>query len=153
MYFFKRQIHLKTDMETAWAFIQDPRNLNRITPPDMSFKIVSDLPDVMYNGLLITYKVKLPFLGYQTWVSEIKHIVEGESFIDEQRFGPYKFWYHEHKLEQANEGVRMSDRVTYDLPFGAAGRLTAGAFVRKQLNKIFDYREAAVKEYFNQVGQ
>lgn len=73
---------IPTDLETAWNFIRSPRNLDQITPDDMAFEILSSLPEEMFNGQLIEYRVGIPFLGKQTWLSELKHIRERHSFVD-----------------------------------------------------------------------
>ena len=94
MYVLERQQRVTASVEQAWAFLQNPANLDRITPPDLQFRIVTDVPAIMFNGLIVEYRITIPLLGTHTWVTEIKHIREGLSFVDEQRLGPYRFWYH-----------------------------------------------------------
>jgi ligand-binding SRPBCC domain-containing protein len=102
----------------------------------------------MYPGQIITYKVS-PFLGIKTnWVTEITHVSEGSFFVDEQRFGPYRMWHHEHHFEVQNDGVLMTDRVSYKLPFGFLARIVHALSVKKQLTQIFEYREAYLKNVF-----
>ena len=75
----------------CWKFFSDPKNLQAITPPDMDFEIKSDLPEKVYPGQIIIYRIKL-FPGIKVlWITEITQVIEEEFFIDEQRFGPYKF--------------------------------------------------------------
>jgi ligand-binding SRPBCC domain-containing protein len=100
----------------------------------------------MFEGMLVEYRVKLPVLGMQPWLSELKHIQEGRSFVDEQKVGPYKLWYHYHGIEEEPEGVRFVDRVTYEVPFGIIGRLVHVLFIRRTLERIFDYRELQLKK-------
>lgn len=135
-----RELIVDTDLDTAWKFIRSPKNLDAITPDDLSFEIVSDVPDKMYNGLLIEYKVGIPFLGKQTWLTELKHIREHHSFVDEQRIGPYKIWYHYHEITEVEGGIRFIDRVNYVLPFGPLGGIAHRLYVKKQLKYIFDHR-------------
>ena len=139
---------IPTDLETAWDFIRSPRNLDRITPDDMPFEIVSSLPEEMFNGQLIEYRVGIPFLGKQTWLSELKHIRERHSFVDEQRIGPYKFWYHYHEITEVEDGVRFIDRVNYVMPFGPFGEIARAVYVKNQLERIFTYRREAMIRYF-----
>jgi ligand-binding SRPBCC domain-containing protein len=149
IYTLERSQELDAPIETVWRFIATPRNLNRITPPDLHFEIVNDVPETMYPGLLIEYRLTIPWFGRRRWVSEIKHIRDGEGFVDEQRVGPYKLWYHQHHLRgRAGGGTRMTDRVTYALPFGPLGDLTHRWIVRRQLERIFDYRAATLAELF-----
>ena len=141
MYTLHRTIKLDCTQLKAWSFISRPQNLNLITPSDMNFQMVSTPPDEMVNGLLLEYKVNIPVLGPTRWVSEIKHIDEGRSFVDEQRFGPYAFWYHYHVLEPVGRSVQMTDEIHYQVPYGLIGTLANQLFVRRTLDRIFDYRE------------
>lgn len=143
---YREQV-IKIDIERAWQFISAPANLDAITPPDMSFEIITEVPDVMYNGLLIEYRVGIPILGKQTWLTELKHIREGHSFVDEQRIGPYKLWYHYHEITEVEGGVRFIDRVNYVMPFGPFGAVAHAIYVNKQLKHIFDFRKEAMTEH------
>lgn len=145
-----REQTIPTDLLTAWDFIRSPANLDRITPPDMRFEIVGDVPDVMYDGLIIEYRIGLPLLGRQTWLTEIKHVRERRSFVDEQRVGPYRLWFHYHEITEVADGVRFLDHVTYALPFGPLGGIAHALYVRKQLTHIFDYRAKVTPELLAQ---
>lgn len=144
------QLHRATvvnaSLDLVWDFIATPRNLNRITPENMSFEILSDVPEVMHNGLLIEYRVNIPFFGRWRWLTEIKHIHQGHSFVDEQRSGPYKLWYHYHEVKPHLEGTEIIDRVTYQMPFGLLGDLVNAIIVKRQLNDIFNHREQVFKQ-------
>ena len=140
LYRIERAQIINTNLQTAWDFLSNPRNLNRITPDSMQFEVCSELPDAMYAGLLIEYKIHLPLLGQQTWLSEIKYLNSGHSFVDEQRMGPYKFWYHYHSIEAVEEGVCFKDQIHYRLPGAPFDRLVHALYVRKQLATVFDYR-------------
>lgn len=114
----------------------------------MGFVITSGQPGKMFAGQIITYKVS-PLPGLKTnWVTEITHVAEQQFFVDEQRFGPYSMWHHEHHFEIRDNRVLMTDRVSYRLPFGFLGKLAHWLFVRKQLQKIFEYREEALRRMF-----
>jgi ligand-binding SRPBCC domain-containing protein len=98
--------------------------------------------------MIITYKVS-PLLGIKMdWMTEITTVKDKEYFIDEQRFGPFKFWHHEHHFEEIDGGVLMTDKLTYGIPFGIFGRLANTIIVAKQTQEIFDYRVKAVDEMF-----
>jgi ligand-binding SRPBCC domain-containing protein len=141
MYTLNRKSKVDTTLEKAWSFIKNPANLNLITPEDTAFEIVSDVPEQMHEGMLVEYRVKIPVLGTRAWLSEIKHIVPGHSFVDEQKIGPYKLWYHYHAVEQEGGCILFTDRVTYEVPFGLFGKIAHGVFIRKTLERIFEYRE------------
>lgn len=145
----KRNLELRTSLEEAWDFISSPKNLERITPNELGFEITSEVPEKMYEGMIITYNVS-PFLGIKTtWVTEITHIKEQAFFVDEQRVGPYRLWHHQHWLEATEEGVRMKDIVTYQPPFGFLGLAMNALVIQKKLNHIFNYREKILEELFS----
>jgi ligand-binding SRPBCC domain-containing protein len=144
----KQSQTLPVDREVLWEFISVPQNLNKITPPDMAFEIIGEPPEKTYAGLLLEYRVKVPLLGWSTWLTEIKYVQEGVSFMDEQRVGPYKLWLHTHKLEVVEGGTRMTDDIRYLVPFGPIGLLANAVFVGRTLRRIFDYRRVKMEEIF-----
>lgn len=102
----------------------------------------------MYAGQIIAYKVAiLPGVRIR-WLTQITHVESGFRFIDEQRVGPYRLWIHEHRFESISTGVRMTDHVTYQLPFGPLGNLAHALYVHRRLEQIFDYRHAKVHTLF-----
>ena len=142
---------LPIPLADAWSFFSDPRNLTLITPPDLGFAITSPVPERTHPGLVITYTVT-PFLGVAVrWVTEITHCVEPHLFVDEQRFGPYRFWHHQHHFREVEGGVEMRDIVHYRLPFGPLGRMAA-PFVATRLRRVFDFRRAALAARFGSAG-
>ena len=144
LYKLYREQVVKTDIDTAWNFIRSPKNLKKLTPDDLSFEIITDLPEEMYDGLLIEFQVGIPFLGKQTWLTEIKHVRQRHSFVDEQRLGPYKLWYHYHQIQPEGTAVRFIDKVYYTLPFGPLGTIVHTLYVRKTLLHVFSYREKMI---------
>jgi len=103
--------------------------------------------------MLITYIIS-PFLGIKmNWMTEITHIKEGEYFVDEQRFGPYALWHHQHHFKTIKGGVLMTDIVDYALPYGPVGRLANAIWVKKQLNDIFNYRVEAFERLFGGMSE
>jgi ligand-binding SRPBCC domain-containing protein len=148
MYQLKRKQFVKTDLKTCWDFFSSPQNLKRITPPYMGFNIKFDLPEKMYEGLMIEYSVK-PVLGIpMTWITEIKTVKDNLFFVDEQRKGPYKIWHHEHHFKEVEGGIEMTDIVSYELPLGILGKFAHVLFVKKQLEGIFNFRIKMVDEIF-----
>lgn len=149
-YNIKSTQHLPISLKEAWDFFSSPNNLAKITPPDMNFIITSDKKDgeVMYPGQIITYTLK-PLLGIKVnWMTEITHVKEGEYFIDEQRFGPYKLWLHRHSFKKTATGVEMHDDVNYVIPFGIIGTIAHQLFIKKRIEAIFAYRTKAVTAIF-----
>jgi ligand-binding SRPBCC domain-containing protein len=149
MHLLERKIVLDVDTEQLWAFIATPANLNLLTPPELDFRIASEVPERMYNGLLIDYRISIPPFGIHRWLTEIKHINEGVSFVDEQRLGPYRLWYHYHEVTPlAATRTCMIDRVNYRLPFGPLGKIVHQLRVQRMLTDIFDYREKQLRRMF-----
>jgi ligand-binding SRPBCC domain-containing protein len=152
IYRLKRKQLINHDINFVWNFFSNPTNLKEITPKDMGFIVTSELPKEVYAGLVITYKIS-PIAGLPVnWVTEITHLDRLNYFVDEQRFGPYKFWHHTHKFKLTDEGVIMEDTVYYGLPFGIFGRIAHSIFVRKKLEQIFDYRFKILENYFNTIN-
>lgn len=140
---------IPVSLEKAWDFFSNPANLQAITPGSLGFKIISrQQGDKMYAGQIIEYKVR-PALNIPLyWMTEITHVKDLEYFIDEQRFGPYSLWHHQHHFREVQNGVEMTDIIHYKLPFWLLGDLANTLFVKKQLKEIFDFREKKVKEMF-----
>ena len=142
---------MPVSLEKAWDYFSSPVNLKEITPGYMGFDITTDLGDgKMYAGQIITYKVT-PLLNIpMNWVTEITHVKDRKYFVDEQRFGPYALWHHQHWFTPIEGGVEMKDVVNYGLPFDPFGRIAIG-LVRSKLNEIFDYRVKRVEEIFGKM--
>lgn len=148
IYELHRKQKLPISVEEAWDFLADPSNLKTITPDYMGFDIISGADRKMYEGQIIQYIVT-PIAGIKMkWVTEITHIKEGEYFVDEQRFGPYKLWHHKHFLKEIDGGVEMEDKLDYKLPFGYLGQLTQPFLVKPKLEEIFAYRQKKLIELF-----
>lgn len=140
---------IPVSLAEAWDFFSSPLNLAKITPKEMAFNIISDKEMIkkMYAGMIITYKVTVA--GVQLdWMTEITQVRDQKYFIDEQRFGPYKFWHHQHHFKEVNGGVEMTDIVTYGLSFGPFGNIANKIFVGPKLQQIFEYRRRAITERF-----
>lgn len=134
--------------EMVWEYFCDPKNLNAITPPDMNFEILSGGNIRMYEGQLIEYRVEFVRGLRSRWLTEIAHVRECEYFVDEQRIGPYRFWYHEHVFGKISSGTLMKDRVTYAVPIGFLGDMFNRVGIAERLKSIFDYRRKKIIELF-----
>ena len=143
--------NIPISLENAWDFFSKPANLEAITPASLGFRIISTHHgDKMYAGQLVEYIVK-PFLGFPVyWMTEITHVEEKRYFIDEQRFGPYDLWHHQHHFKVIEGGVEMTDIVHYRNPLWIAGRIANTLFLKNKLRTIFDYRFRKVEELFGQ---
>ena len=148
MYTLKEEQVIPMSLDVAWDFFSNPNNLPKITPSWLNLKVTSDLPDKMYQGMIITYKVYPVFGIPQNWVTEITTVKEKNFFIDEQRFGPYKFWHHQHHFKEINDGVEMRDIVSYALPFDPLSRSLNKLLVDKKVKGIFKFRKEVIVKYF-----
>lgn len=149
IYQIHRTQQLNCDINIAWKFFSSPHNLSHITPKDMKFIVLTDLPDEsIYEGMIIDYKVA-PFFGIQlNWRTKITQVNHQKSFTDFQQKGPYKLWEHFHEFIPNDQGVLMKDTVNYELPFGIIGNITHALIVKKKINHIFDYRYNVLKNVF-----
>lgn len=149
LYQLHRVQKIPISLDKAWAFFSAPDNLSKITPEYMGFLVTSDQTDQkMYEGMIISYIVK-PIFGIPlTWVTEITHVHEPFYFVDEQRFGPYSFWHHEHHFREIEGGVEMTDLLNYKLTMGPIGRSVNSLLVRKRVESIFDYRFRKLERMF-----
>ena len=148
IYTFHRKQNLPITKAQAWEFLSSPKNLKKITPDYMGFDILSGADRPMYAGQIIQYIVT-PVLGIKTkWVTEITHVVDGEYFVDEQRFGPYALWHHKHFIKEIDGGVEMEDIIDYKVPMGILGQMVNPILVRPKLEEIFKYRTQKLEELF-----
>lgn len=141
VYSLKTVQQLPVSIDEAWDFFSRPSNLKNITPPELGFVITSKHHgERMYAGQIISYKVK-PLLGIPLfWMTEITHVEPGKYFVDEQRYGPYTMWHHQHHFKAIPGGVEMTDIVHYKLPLGVLGDMANTFLVKHELKKIFDFR-------------
>ena len=153
VYTLKTQQILPISLEKAWEFFSSPDNLAKITPAEMGFIITSGTPEQMFAGQIITYKIGiLPGIN-SNWVTEITQVKEKVFFIDEQRFGPYKMWHHEHHFSEVKGGVMMTDLLYYDVGKWLFGRIASMLFVDRRVRSIFTFREKKLKELFPEKGE
>jgi ligand-binding SRPBCC domain-containing protein len=145
----KQTVH--AGLDRVWEFFSDPGNLNEITPPDMNFEIIAGGEKKMYAGQLIEYRVEFIRGIRSLWLTEITQVREKEYFVDEQRIGPYRFWYHEHLFETVDGGVLVGDKVSYAIPFGLLGELVHLVYIKKRLDEIFNFRREKVAALFDEL--
>ncbi len=144
LYRLEAEQFIPITVDEAWAFFSSPDNLKEITPPRMKFNITSKSSDKMYAGMLITYIIS-PLLNIKMrWCTEISHVEDKVYFVDQQKFGPYNMWHHQHHFEKVDGGVIMRDIVNYGVPLGILGRIANVMFVESQLREIFEYRAKAI---------
>lgn len=137
---YRRQA-LRLPLHEAWDFFSSPYHLNDITPEFFNVAISSEVPDRIYAGLLIGYKMKAVIGIPMTWLSEISHCDEPNYFVYQQRIGPFKFWSHEVRLtERSGGGIVVEDIMFYAMPFGWFGRWVNKLMIADRLDRIFAVR-------------
>ncbi len=143
---------LPISLEEAWEFFSNPANLGQITPPHMQFVVTSLYHgEKMYAGQVIRYIVRPVLQIPLKWCTEITHVADKRYFIDEQRFGPYAFWHHQHHFKEVAGGVMMVDILNYKMPFGFLGNLVDALFVKNEVMGIFEYRKKVLNERFGAI--
>ena len=146
LYVFRREQFIPAPRERVFEFFSDPRNLEALTPPFLRFRILEPVPEKLARGTLIRYRLSLYGIPIH-WVTEITDWRAPQAFTDVQLSGPYAFWEHTHTLAAEGEGTRMTDQVRYR-PTRFLGGLINAVFVRRNVERIFDYRAARIRELF-----
>lgn len=148
VYSLSRAQTLPIGVDACWEFFSNPSNLPLITPPWLSFEVGALPPGPIKPGQIFQYRLR-PLLGVPiTWVTEITHVVPGELFVDEQRYGPYAMWHHQHHFRATESGTEVEDIVHYVMPLGPLGRLVRRLTVAASLDEIFEYRFRVLEERF-----
>ncbi|MCC5917186.1 MAG: SRPBCC family protein [Cryomorphaceae bacterium] len=144
----KDSVWVAEPLETVWNFFSQPKNLQKITPSEMGFETVNEMPDTMYAGMMIHHKVR-PIAGIKlNWITEISHLEPLRYFVDEQRFGPFAMWHHEHHFAAENGGTTITDIISYKLPLGKFGALFHSVLVKPKIKAIFAFRKEKVELLF-----
>lgn len=138
---------VRRPLPEVFAFFSDAANLERITPPELQFRILTPTPIAIETGTLIDYRLSLHGLPFR-WRTRITAWQPPTMFIDEQLRGPYREWIHTHTFEAVPEGTRITDHVQYRLPLYPFGEM-ALPIVRRQVGRIFDYRTGVIATLFD----
>ncbi len=144
----ERSQRLPGSPEEVFGFFADAHNLEAITPPFLGFQVVTPKPIDMHEGTLIEYRLKLHGVRLR-WRTRIDVWEPGVRFVDRQLQGPYRLWHHTHTFEPDGGDTLMRDVVRYALPLGPLGEVARVALVRRDLDRIFDFRHAEIARRFN----
>ena len=141
---FEKESRISAPPERVFAFHESPGALQRLTPPWEKVRLVEG-GDSLRPGSRVVLKTVLGPVSLR-WVAEHTEYLPGRMFADRQVSGPFSSWYHRHWfLDDGEGGTLLRDEVDYQPPLGLFGRLLAGAYLRKKLRKMFDYRHEATK--------
>ena len=133
--------------EQVWDFFVSPKNLARVASPQLDFQMTNEPLDPLRPGSLLTYRLRPLFGVPLTWMTEIRHMEPPHYFVDEQRFGPYKLWHHQHDFRPIEGGTEVVDDLHYALPLSPLGELAHG-LVRRRLEEIFAFRRQVLEAHF-----
>jgi ligand-binding SRPBCC domain-containing protein len=137
-------VWLPCPLDEVFAFFSDAANLEALTPAWLHFRIRTPKPITMGAGTLIDYSIRVHGLPI-SWQSEISVWEPPHRFVDVQRRGPYRRWQHTHGFSAVGAGTRVTDAVDFEVPFG----FIAGAFVKRDVEKIFAFRREALLQRFH----
>lgn len=151
-YELRSELVVPAGIDETFAFFEDPRNLSRITPPWLNFRIRTPEPLIMRLGAEFDYTIR--WLGLPLpWKTLITAYEPPRRFVDEQARGPYRLWRHTHTFEETPDGTKVLDHVAYALPFGPLGKLAHWLAVRRQLEEIFAYRRRVLRQIFRAASE
>jgi ligand-binding SRPBCC domain-containing protein len=144
LFTLETELWLPRPRDEVFRFFADAFNLEALTPPWLKFEVLTPRPIEMRAGLRIDYRLRLRGLPLR-WQSEITAWEPPVRFVDEQRRGPYRAWIHQHTFEERDGGTLARDMVRYDV---IGGRLVNRFFVRRDVRKIFEFRQERLREVF-----
>ena len=145
---FHRYQWIDSPIKDVFNFFKEAKNLEKITPEYLNFKILGMNTDNIQAGSLIDYKLQIHGVPVK-WKTKISEFEDGSYFVDEQLKGPYSKWVHKHSFFTHKSGTLISDRVVYKVPLGFLGSLFAGRFIKNDVNNIFKYRNKVINNFFN----
>lgn len=144
---YQTEVVIPRPVKEVWPFFADAHNLEKITPPWLNFKVLSQSTQKIQEGTTFEYKLRVKGFPVK-WKSKIINWIDEKQFMDIQLEGPYSRWEHLHTFEPTEGGTLMKDTVDYELPFGALGRIAAGWMVDKDVKTIFEYRKKVIVDIF-----
>lgn len=150
-YTLHRSQIVPADIDQVFGFFSDAHNLDRLTPPWLGFEVLTPRPIDMQRGTKIEYRIRWHVISMR-WLTEIVRWEPGVEFVDVQRRGPYRRWHHTHRFERVDEGTRVDDIVDYALPLGPVGHVAHRCLVKRDIERIFDYRQSQMRAIFGGSG-
>ena len=151
-YILRREQWIARPIDEVFAFFADAQNLEKLSPSWLGFKILSMSTDSIEQGTTIHYRLRLHGIPVH-WQTDICEWNAPHCFVDEQTKGPYRQWHHTHKFEAHGSRTKVIDEVQYSLPFGVLGQIVHVLKVRRDVNRIFDYRRLQIDALFGQPGK
>ena len=147
MYTLKKSITVPGSLDTVFEFFNRPENLEKLTPANLKFNILTPSPVTMHNGAVFDYTIGLMGIPMR-WTSIITNYDPPHHFVDIQLKGPYAYWHHKHSFEAKAEGVEVTDEIHYEIGFSLFGKVVLRPVIQRQLKAIFSFRAHAIKGLF-----
>lgn len=147
----ERQQWVPQPVDQVFPFFSDEKNLEALTPPWLNFHVVGKSSESVEAGTTIDYRLKIRGVPVR-WRSQIEAWKPGVRFVDRQLRGPYAFWHHDHAFESVRGGTLLSDKIHFRVPGGTVGKLWLEPWVRRDVEKIFDFRTGQVRGQFRPPG-
>lgn len=148
MHILIKETIINRPLKEVFDFFSEAENLNKLTPPELYFKIITPSPIIIRQGTIIDYKIKLNGISFH-WKTEITVFENQKRFVDTQLKGPYKVWIHEHSFEEREGKTYMKDVVQFLSPGWVLEPIINKLFVEKKVKAIFEYRQKILSELFN----
>lgn len=140
----RAELWLPRPRDEVFPFFAEARNLETLTPPWLKFEVLTPAPIEMRAGTLIDYRIRVHGIPIR-WRTEITEWQAPHRFVDRQLRGPYTLWHHTHTFEERDGGTLCLDHVRYR-PRG--GALVNWLFVRRDVDRIFQFRQQRLRELF-----
>ncbi len=140
---FTSEQWISLSAQEVFPFFSDTKNLEKITPPWLNFKVLNQSTNEINVGTLINYKISVKGVPLK-WRTEIKDWNPPHQFVDDQLKGPYTKWHHTHSFDEYPTGTLMRDKVVYEVPMGRVGQLVAGNYIKNDIANIFSYRSRVI---------
>jgi ligand-binding SRPBCC domain-containing protein len=141
---YQDELVLPVPLDQVFSFFADARNLEKLTPPWLSFEVLTGGPITMAAGTLIDYRIRWRGVPLR-WRTEIEAWEPPHRFVDRQIRGPYRLWRHEHLFIDRGNGTSIIDRVEY-APIG--GVIAQRLVVARDVKRIFAYRHGVLRRDF-----
>lgn len=149
---FERSVSIPRPLSRVFPFFSDPRNLERLTPPFLRFKVLGGAMAQAHEGQVIDYRLRVHGLPLR-WRTLISRWDPPHGFVDVAIHSPYAFWHHSHRFKAQGSQTLMTDTVLYSLPFAPLGDWIAGAMVDRDVEQIFEHRGRVIAELFPARGK
>ena len=143
VHLLEREQRVARPLAEVFEFFARASNLERITPPWLSFRLAGEQASELRPATLLEYRLRVHVIPLR-WVAQIELWEPGRAFVDRQVRGPYRLWHRRHEFAPIGRDTIVRDRVHYALPASRIGELAHALFVRRDLEQIFDFRRQAV---------